>query len=87
MHEHLKLSSGSFKSKILGTNSSDFPKLPSIVDKKTFTLKTNEFIKSLSKVLFSVSTDETRPILTGVLFVSRDLKSLSLQLTGLDFQK
>ncbi|MEK7536780.1 MAG: DNA polymerase III subunit beta, partial [Patescibacteria group bacterium] len=80
MHEHLKLSSGSFKSKILGTNSSDFPKLPSIVDKKTFTLKTNEFIKSLSKVLFSVSTDETRPILTGVLFVSRDLK-LSLVAT------
>jgi len=31
----------------------------------------NDVISSLSKVLFSVSTDETRPILTGVLFVSK----------------
>jgi DNA polymerase-3 subunit beta len=69
--EQIKISSGSFKSKILGANSSDFPKLPSSIDKKSFTLKTNEFISSLSKVLFSVSTDETRPILTGVLFVSK----------------
>lgn len=70
--EQIKLSSGSFKSKISGSNSSDFPKLPNSVDKKSFTLKTSDFTKALSKVLFSVSTDETRPILTGVLLFSVD---------------
>ena len=69
--EQIKISSANFKSKILGSNSSDFPKIPSHIDKNPFILKTNEFISSLSKVLSSVSTDETRPILTGVLFVSR----------------
>lgn len=70
--EQVKLVSGSFKSKILGSNSSDFPKIPTSLDKKTFILNKSEFIDSLSKVLFSVSPDETRPILTGVLFVSDD---------------
>ncbi|MDP3918007.1 MAG: DNA polymerase III subunit beta, partial [Candidatus Woesebacteria bacterium] len=70
--EQVKLVSGSFKSKILGSNSSDFPKIPTSLDKKTFILNKGEFIDSLSKVLFSVSPDETRPILTGVLFVSDD---------------
>ncbi len=75
--EQVKITSGSFRSNILGINSSDFPVLPGMLDKNSFNLKKDELVDSLSKVLFSVSTDETRPILTGVLFVFMD-KSLYL---------
>lgn len=69
LKEQIKITSGSFKSNILGSNTSDFPTLPNSLGKNSFTLKASEFQNSLIKTLFSVSTDETRPILTGVLFV------------------
>ncbi|HLD92559.1 MAG TPA: DNA polymerase III subunit beta [Patescibacteria group bacterium] len=78
--EQIKLSSLKFKSNILGSNTSDFPKLPKDIGKKPIILNKEEFIKSLSKILFSVSLDETRPILTGVLFLFKN-KSLSLVAT------
>lgn len=70
--ESVKIISGKFKSNILGSNSSDFPTLPSAVDKDSFKLNTKEFTNALTKTLFAVSSDETRPILTGVLFVFKD---------------
>ena len=51
-------------------NTSDFPKVPSLIHKEKGTLlPTEEFLKALSKVIFASSNDETRPILTGVLFI------------------
>ncbi|MEK7169018.1 MAG: DNA polymerase III subunit beta [Patescibacteria group bacterium] len=67
--EQLKITSNNFKSNILGSNTSDFPIVPNTLSKDSFTLKTSEFTNSLAKILFAVSSDETRPILTGVLFV------------------
>lgn len=67
--EQIKITAGNFKSNILGSNTSDFPTLPNSLGKDSFKLKADEFIKALNKILFAVSTDETRPILTGVLFV------------------
>jgi len=78
--EQMKLTSPNLKLNILGTNTSDFPKLPKDIGKNPIILDRNEFIKSLSKILFSVSLDETRPILTGVLF-SFNKKSLTLVAT------
>jgi DNA polymerase-3 subunit beta len=78
--ENIKITSGKFKSNILGSNSADFPSLPEKVGKNPITIKTNDLLNSLTKVLFAVSTDETRPILTGVLFVF-DKKSLKLVAT------
>lgn len=77
--EQIKITSGKFKSNILGSNSADFPSLPQSSEKNRFSLNREEFVNSLSKVLFAVSTDETRPILTGVLFVfaSKSLKLVS----------
>lgn len=69
LQEQVKITSGKFKSNILGSNSSDFPTLPQKSKTNNFSLNRQELVDSLSKVLFSVSTDETRPILTGVLFV------------------
>lgn len=68
--EHLKISSSSFSSDILGMNTSDFPKIPSSVHKdKSFNLPKAEFSDGLSRVIFATSVDETRPILTGILFL------------------
>jgi len=69
--ERLKVSSQNFNSEISGMNSSDFPAIPQTIGKGSFSLPRGDFIDSLSKVLFSVSTDETRPVLTGVLFIFR----------------
>lgn len=79
--EQLKISSSAFSSNILGMNTSDFPKVPSHVNKeKGMVLPKEEFSKALSKVLFASSIDETRPILTGVLFIL-DKGSLTLVAT------
>ncbi|MFZ3301473.1 MAG: DNA polymerase III subunit beta [Microgenomates group bacterium] len=67
--ESIKITAGTFKSNVLGSNTSDFPTLPDNVGKDSFKLNTKEFTNALSKTLFAVSSDETRPILTGVLFV------------------
>ncbi len=68
--EQLTIACGSFSSSVLGMNSSDFPSIPTTIDKKTsITLPREEFIKSISSVIFATSIDETRPLLTGVLFL------------------
>lgn len=80
IQEQLKITSGNFKSNLLGSNSADFPTLPDAVLKSSFKFDRENFVNSLSKVLFAVSNDETRPILTGVLFTFRD-KTLYLVAT------
>jgi len=69
LKEQIRITSGSFKSNILGSNTADFPTLPNSLGKDSFKLKTKDFTDALNKTLFAVSNDETRPILTGVLFV------------------
>lgn len=66
--EQLKIEADGFSSEILGINSSDFPKVPSKLKENTFSLSQNVFEEKLSKVLFATSSDEARPVLTGVLF-------------------
>jgi DNA polymerase-3 subunit beta len=80
--EQLKVVTQSFSSTILGMNSSDFPPVPnSINEKNTISLSEKNIAESLSKVIFSTSSDETRPILTGVLFI---LENGSLTLVATD---
>jgi DNA polymerase III subunit beta len=67
--EVLKISSDSFDSTITGMNSSEFPVVPTEVGAGSLKLASSDFEKALSKVLFSVSVDETRPTLTGVLCI------------------
>jgi DNA polymerase-3 subunit beta len=68
--EQLKISAASFSSTVLGMNASDFPKIPNSLEKgKTVGINKDQFSQLLNKVLFSTSIDETRPILTGVLFI------------------
>jgi DNA polymerase-3 subunit beta len=71
--EQIIITKDSFKSKLLGINSSDFPKLPTSLSKDTIKIDFGKFKESLSRCLFCVSNDDTRPILTGVLFVSSNI--------------
>jgi len=68
--EHLKIKTQNFSSKISGMNASDFPSVPQVINKsESLFLPKNEFVEALSRVIFSASVDETRPTLTGVLFL------------------
>lgn len=69
--EKLNIKTDNTKNVILGMNSSDFPVIPQKIGDKYFSVSQNKFKDALSKVLFSVSNDETRPILTGVLLIMK----------------
>jgi DNA polymerase-3 subunit beta len=53
--------------KILGLPAEEFPAPPDVAPTATFTLKGETLRDMIRHTLFAVSTDETRPILTGVL--------------------
>ena len=68
--EQLKVSTSGFSSTILGMNASDFPKVPNLIDReKAMSFSQIDLVHALTQVLFATSADETRPILTGVLFL------------------
>lgn len=80
--EQLKISSAGFSSRILGMDSSDFPKIPnSLNENLAISLSKKDVSESLGKVVFASSSDETRPVLTGVLFT---FKSSSLSMVATD---
>ncbi|MFI5241250.1 MAG: DNA polymerase III subunit beta, partial [Microgenomates group bacterium] len=79
--EQLKISTPTFNSKVLGMNTSDFPKIPTSINKdKSVSISSEKLFEALSKVLFATSVDETRPLLTGVLFLL-DKDSLTIVAT------
>lgn len=70
----IKLTSGSSEFQLLIMNADDYPKFPTFDGNKTITI-TDEKIKELiKKTIFSCSTDEARPLFTGILVESKDDK-------------
>jgi DNA polymerase III subunit beta len=67
--ERLVIKAGGFSSVVSGMNASDFPAVPQALAKSKVKMSAGDFSDALSKVLFAVSVDETRPVLTGVLLV------------------
>ncbi len=68
--EQLKIKTEGFSSNMLGMNSTDFPKIPDKISKeKCVSISQKELAEALPKTLFAASVDETRPVLTGVLFI------------------
>ncbi len=68
--EQLKIESPGFKADIPTTPANDFPKVPENVDQKlAFPISSDVLLPTLSKILFATGSDETRPVLTGVLFI------------------
>ncbi len=57
--------------KIMGLSKEEFPHLPHSVSHEAISIQQNLLQKMLSLVVFSVSKDESRYVLTGILFVSK----------------
>lgn len=70
--EILKISTENFNGKLSGISINEFPQIPSNIEGEKISFKKNELLTSLSQVLFSASSDEARPILTGVLCTKVD---------------
>ncbi len=60
--------------KIAGLGKEDFPKLPQLEEKKSFTLRQDILKEMLRKTSFAVSHDETRRALNGIFFVIKENK-------------
>jgi DNA polymerase-3 subunit beta len=80
--ERLSVSTSNFKSVVSGMNASDFPSIPQDVGKSAIKVKSDDLIGALNKVLFAASSDETRPVLTGVLLLVRKNSTLMVATDG-----
>jgi len=60
--------------KILGLPQEEFPPLPKFEGAKTFNLRQKDLKDGLRKTSYSISTDETRYVLNGILFSFKDNK-------------
>ncbi len=67
--EQLQLKSEGFSGLIPGLPANEFPNIPTKIGESTITVTRDLLIASLAKVLFAASHDETRPVLTGILFL------------------
>lgn len=62
----LKISTDKYNSTINGTSSEDFPVMPAINGGKSWQIPSSVFKKSLQQTVFTASSDDTRPVLTGL---------------------
>lgn len=64
----LHLSTSGYKSTINGTVADDFPELPTINEKKavSYNIGTGDLKQAIGQTILTASSDNTRPVLTGV---------------------
>jgi DNA polymerase III subunit beta len=63
----LNIATDQYQSVINGVSAEEFPVMPAIDNGKTWTVPAVQLKKSLQQVVMAASTDEARPVLTGVL--------------------
>ncbi len=68
----LKIKSEHSESIINGTDPSEFPTLPKIENENKHKIKAANLKKAINQTVICASNDDTRPILTGVYFYSRE---------------
>ena len=68
----LHIEAGQYHSTINGTPADEYPVMPGLSDGTVLTLPAGEFKKGVGQVLVAASSDEARPILTGVFIHNRD---------------
>jgi DNA polymerase III subunit beta len=69
----LEVKCESYKTKVKGMSSEDFPLIASVDAKQSIQMPVPDFKEALSQVIFSVAMDETRPEISGVFFqLSKD---------------
>lgn len=62
----LNIVTDQYQSVINGVSAEEFPVMPAITKGKSWTIPSNELKKSLQQIVIAASTDEARPVLTGV---------------------
>ena len=64
----LHVTADQYQSTINGVSAEDFPVMPAITDGTTWSLPAQTLKKGLQQVVLAASSDESRPLLTGVYF-------------------
>lgn len=64
----LHITAGQYSSTINGVPADDFPVMPAIKDGRSFELASSVLKKGLQQAVLAASSDEARPILTGIYF-------------------
>lgn len=74
--DKLHILADKYQSVINGVAADDFPVMPDIKNGVTWKTKTGDLKKGLQKIVFAASADDSRPVLTGVLFHVVDGKTI-----------
>jgi DNA polymerase-3 subunit beta len=67
-NNRLKISTDQYQSTINGIVADEFPVMPAINEGVSLKLAAKDFKKGLTQVVFAASSDDARPVLTGVYF-------------------
>lgn len=78
----LKISCGRSEVTLSGIDAQEFPPLPEASNKKEATLDSKTISQGLPQILISAAGDETRPLLTGIKFVSKDGQTILVATDG-----
>lgn len=80
--ERLSIQTNSFMAELGGILASEFPSIPTNIQNTDFSLS-REILQQIAKqVVFAAATDDTRPILTGVLLIFSDGKLRAVATDG-----
>ena len=71
-NNELHISAGSQETKLKGESSNEFPLIPEVDHSEKLSLDSTELKQALSQAVISVSHDDSRPELTGVLFAVKE---------------
>ncbi len=63
----LNIHCGSYEANLKGIDADEFPPIPKVGDVATAEIKADDLRQAISQVAFAAATDDTRPVLTGVL--------------------
>ncbi|MFH1602219.1 MAG: DNA polymerase III subunit beta [Candidatus Shapirobacteria bacterium] len=92
INNQLVVASASNKASFVGIKPEEFPSLPQLPSKNTFSLEAKSLSQAVAEVSFAAATDETRPVLAGIYWeflakeyrmVATDGYRLSLKKVGL----
>ncbi|MEE3112656.1 MAG: DNA polymerase III subunit beta [Bacteroidota bacterium] len=63
---NIEINSDNGRYKLAGENATDFPKVPQVIDGYSIDLSSELLSNAISNTIFSTSTDELRPAMTGI---------------------
>jgi len=70
--DSLKISSEKYQANLRGIDAKEFPLIPELKSAELFNLEASALREAISQVVFSAAQDESRPVLSGVLFKIKD---------------